>query len=50
MIYQKDLKLYDVIIAQGACTDSGFASQYNLNGTFSVISSFELWASFRRSR
>ncbi|HHU28686.1 TPA: purine-nucleoside phosphorylase [bacterium] len=40
--YQKDLKLYDVIIAQGACTDSGFASQYNLNGTFSAISSFEL--------
>ena len=25
-----------------ACIDSGFASQYNLNGTFSAISSFEL--------
>lgn len=40
--YQKDINLYDIIICQGSCTDSNFASQYNLNGTFSAIASYEL--------
>ncbi len=41
--YDPNLKLYDVILAQGACTDSNFASQYQLgSGTFSAISSFDL--------
>lgn len=40
--YAPDVHVYDVILAQGACTDSNFASQYQLNGTFSAISSFEL--------
>jgi purine-nucleoside phosphorylase len=40
--YTKDVKLYDVIIAQGACTDSNFAHQYELAGTFSAISDFKL--------
>lgn len=41
--YDPKLKLYDVILAQGACTDSNFAGQYKLgNGTFSALSSFDL--------
>lgn len=39
---QKDVHIRDVIIAQGACTDSNFAHQYELPGTFSAISSFDL--------
>lgn len=39
---QKNIHLRDIIIAQGACTDSRFAHQYELPGTFSAISSFEL--------
>ena len=38
----KDLKLYDVVIGMGACTDSNYASQYNLPGTFAPIASYEL--------
>ncbi len=40
--YQPDIDLYDIIICQGSCTNSNFASQYNLNGTFSAIGSFDL--------
>ena len=41
--YQPELKLYDVILVQGCCTDSNYAYQYNLNGgTFSAISDFGL--------
>lgn len=38
-----DLKLFDIVIAQAASTNSNWASQYNLpNGsTFSAISSYE---------
>ncbi len=40
--YQDDVEIYDLVIAQGACTDSNFAYQYNLNcGTFSAISDFD---------
>ncbi|MGL4730667.1 MAG: purine-nucleoside phosphorylase [Clostridium sp.] len=38
----KDLKIQDLVIAMGACTDSNYASQYNLPGTYSPIASFEL--------
>ena len=38
----KDLNLYDVVIGMGACTDSNYASQYNLPGTFAPIASYEL--------
>ncbi len=38
----KDLKLRDVVAAQGACTDSYFAHQYGLPGTFAPIASFTL--------
>ncbi len=36
----KDLKLFDLVIAQGASTNSSWSSQYNLPGTFSAIASY----------
>ena len=36
------LKLRDIVMAQGACTDSNYAHQYNLSGHFAPIASFEL--------
>ena len=37
-----ELKLRDIVIGQGACTNSNFASQYNLNGTFAPIADYTL--------
>lgn len=39
---QPDVKLYDLVIGQGACTDSNFASQFHLPGIFAPIASWEL--------
>ena len=39
---QEHIHLYDLVIAQGACTDSNFAKQYHLPGTFAPIGSWEL--------
>lgn len=39
---RKDVYVKDVVIAQGACTDSNFVYQYKLPGTYSAISSYEL--------
>ena len=39
---KENVHLRDIIIAQGACTDSRFAHQYELPGTYSAISSYEL--------
>ncbi|MBY0754392.1 purine-nucleoside phosphorylase [Clostridium sardiniense] len=39
---QEDLKLHDVVIGMGSCTDSNFASQFNLPGTFAPTASYEL--------
>ena len=39
---QEHIKLYDLVIAQGACTDSNFARQYHLPGTFAPIASYQL--------
>lgn len=38
----KDLKLRDIVIAQGACTTSSYGNQFGLPGTFAPIASFEL--------
>jgi purine-nucleoside phosphorylase len=38
----KDLKIRDVAFAMGACTNSAFASQFELPGTFAPIASYEL--------
>ena len=40
--YQPEIKLKDVLICVGACTDSNWMSQYKLNGTYSAIADFEL--------
>lgn len=39
---QEHVKLYDLVIGQGACTDSNFASQFHFPGTFAPIASWEL--------
>ena len=39
---REDVKIRDVIIGMGACTNSNYASQYNLPGTFAPIASWEL--------
>lgn len=39
---QDDLKLMDVICGIGACTDSDYAHQFNLKGTFAPIADFAL--------
>jgi len=40
--FQKDLELYDVIFGIGASTNSNYAHQYQLPGTFSATASWEL--------
>ena len=37
-----DLKLRDVVAGMGACTNSSYADQYRLPGTFAPIASYEL--------
>ena len=39
---QEHINLYDIVIAQGACTDSNFAAQFHLPGTFAPIASYQL--------
>ena len=36
------MRLRDIIIVQGCCTDSNFAHQYELPGTYSAISDYGL--------
>lgn len=38
----EDIQVKDVVAGMGACTDSAFAQQYNLPGTFAPIASFDL--------
>jgi purine-nucleoside phosphorylase len=41
--YRHDINLFDILICNGACTDSNWAGQFDLKGgTFSAISDFEL--------
>ncbi len=39
---QDHIDLYDLVIAQGACTDSNFARQFHLPGTFAPIADYTL--------
>ena len=39
---QKDIHVRDIVVGMGACTNSAFASQYSLCGTFAPIASFPL--------
>lgn len=38
----KDVKVRDIVFGSGACTNSNYANQYDLSGTFAPIASFEL--------
>ncbi|CEN24929.1 purine-nucleoside phosphorylase [Paraclostridium sordellii] len=38
----KNLKVHDIVIGMGACTDSNYANQFNLPGTFAPIASYDL--------
>ena len=37
-----DIHVRDIVIAQGACTDSNFMHQYHIDGTFAPIASYEM--------
>lgn len=39
---QEHINLYDIVIGQGACTDSAWAGQYHLAGTFAPIADFHM--------
>ena len=39
---QDHINLYDIVLAQGACTDSAWARQFHLPGTFAPIADFTL--------
>lgn len=41
---QDDLNVRDIVIAMGACTDSNYASQFQLPGPYAPIASYELMA------
>ncbi|MEL7648170.1 MAG: purine-nucleoside phosphorylase [Sedimentibacter sp.] len=40
--YDPKLELFDIVLAMGASTDSNYASQYNLPGTYSATASWDL--------
>jgi len=39
---QDNINLYDIVLGQGACTDSNFAHQFHIPGTFAPIADFQL--------
>ena len=39
---QKRVKVRDIVLGQGACTNSSYANQYELGGTFAPIADFSL--------
>ena len=39
---QDHINLYDIVLGQGACTDSNWANQYHLPGTFAPIADFTM--------
>ena len=40
--YDEDLHLGDLVLAMGACTDSNYAAQYQLPGTYAPIADYDL--------
>lgn len=40
--YNKGVKVRDIVIAEGACTDSAYAEQFGLPGSFAPIADFTL--------
>ena len=47
--YDKNLKLFDIILAIGASTDSNYGYQYDLPGTFSATASWELLSKAKKT-
>ena len=39
---QENIRVYDLVLGQGACTDSNWAAQFHLPGTYAPIASWEL--------
>ncbi|HBG00762.1 MAG TPA: purine-nucleoside phosphorylase [Firmicutes bacterium] len=39
---REDVKIMDVVFAMGACTDSNYAHQYGMPGTYAPIATYEL--------
>ena len=39
---QDHINLYDIVLGQGACTDSNFAAQFHLPGTYAPIADFDM--------
>ena len=39
---QEHIDLYDIVLGQAACTDSNWASQFHLSGTFAPIADFTM--------
>lgn len=46
---QEGMELYDVVIAQGASTDSNYLHQYGVPGTFAPLSSYRLLERAKRA-
>jgi purine-nucleoside phosphorylase len=40
--YKEEVKIRDVVIALGSSTNSNYASQYQLNGTYSALATYDL--------
>lgn len=40
--YRADVKVRDIVIAEGACTDSSYVKQFRLSGNFAPIADFSL--------
>ena len=40
--YVEGVNVGDIVLALGACSDSNYFSQFNLNGSFSAIASYDL--------
>lgn len=40
--YIEGVNVGDIVLALGACTNSNYASQFNLNGTYSAIATYDL--------
>ena len=40
--YSEDVKIRDIVLGMGACTDSNYANQFKLPGTFAPIADFGL--------
>lgn len=47
--YDEKLNLFDIILAMGASTDSNYAYQYNLPGTYSATASWELLSKAKKA-